>query len=439
MKSSFLPSGLLRSASLGALTVGSLALTAVAQDARLELVGEGAMKVLGGYIPQRLELSAEAPKSVTKNPAGLDLKHALFGALSFGPADAAFKIGVALEEPETGAARCWIDANANGDFTDDPAVEWKGRDYKSRDGKELAMYSGGTQVSVAKGEEKLEGRLNFYRFDARDPDRAALKSTVLYYGDYARRGTVNLGTRSVPALLCDDLATGDFRGKPEAERGSGVRLALDLDGDGNYDRRPWESFDVRKPFNIGGTTWQVEGLTWSGASFRLAKSSTSVDEILPPPSTAVGKPFPPFTAKTLSGKDLKFPESYKGRLVVLDFWATWCGPCIGELPNLKAAYAEYHPKGVDVLGISLDNDNAKEKIDAFLKKHEIAWDQVYEGGGWQTRLAKQYGIDSIPRVFLVDGDTGKILANTSELRGDALDGTLKKALEARGSAPTAKP
>ncbi len=83
--------------------------------------------------------------------------------------------------------------------------------------------------------------------------------------------------------------------------------------------------------------------------------------------------------------------------------------------------------------LSQVTDNAKEKVEAFLRKHDIQWYQVYEGGGWKTRLAQQYAIDSIPRVFLIDGDTGKIVAQTSDLRGSALAGTLKKALEDRAA------
>lgn len=404
---------------------------AAAEGDRLELVSEDGMKLLGGYVPQRMTLTKERPAALTRPPADLKADATSYGLLAFGPAEAPRKFLVAIEETAGAAARCWVDGNANGDLTDDPAVEWKNRDYQSQDGRARAMYSGGARVTVSQAGESLPVRISLYRFDPADPDRAALKSVLLYYGDYVRRGTVDLGGRPVPALLCDDRTLGDFRGDAGSTNGSGVRLTLDLNGDGTYDRRGWESFDVRKPFNIGGTTWEVAGLGWSGASLRVVKSEQTVAEIKAPPSTAVGQPFPTFTARTLSGREVEFPEAYKGRLVILDFWATWCGPCRAELPNLRSAYADFHAKGIEVLGVSLDQDNSKAKVEAFLKVNDVTWDQVYEGGGWKTRLAQMFGIDSIPRVFLVDGDTGKILAGTDALRGPALAKTLTTELERR--------
>lgn len=402
--------------------------------AHFDLVPEDAMRLLGGYAPQRLSLAPTPPPSVKTPPSGLKAADARYGTLSLGPAEAATSFLVVTEEPSNGPARCWVDANANGDLTDDPVVEWTPKAYKSRDGTALAMHSGSAKLLARQGGLDLAVRVQLYRFDARDSDRAALRDTLLYYGDYVRRGTLELAGRSLPALLCDDRTTGDFRGAAGKDSGSGVRLALDLDGDGVFDRRPWESFDVRGPFKVLGQTWEIRDLAWNGQTFRLESSSAVVEEVAPPPSTAVGQPFPAFTAKTLTGAPVEFPSGYKGRLVLLDFWATWCGPCVGELPNLRAAYAEFKDRGVEVLGISLDDDDARDKVQAFLTKHEITWSQIYEGGGWGTRLARQYGIDSIPRVFLVDGDSAKILAQTRELRGPALAETLRKALADRAAA-----
>lgn len=137
---------------------------------------------------------------------------------------------------------------------------------------------------------------------------------------------------------------------------------------------------------------------------------------------AVGAKFPDFDEKDLDGKPLSIAR-FKGKVVLVDFWATWCGPCIAELPNVQAAYAKHHAKGFEILGISLDSDRAK--LDKFLADKKMTWPQYFDGKGWQTKLAGTYGVNSIPATYLLDGE-GKIIAK--DLRGEALEAAVAKAL-----------
>ena len=127
-----------------------------------------------------------------------------------------------------------------------------------------------------------------------------------------------------------------------------------------------------------------------------------------------------FTA--LDGKEVDLAK-LKGKVVLVDFWATWCGPCMMELPNVKKAYAQYHDKGFEILGVSLDSD--KEKLEATLKAKEMTWAQCFDGKGWKNDVAKKFGIRSIPATFLI-GKDGKIAA--VGLRGDALISTVGEQL-----------
>ena len=137
---------------------------------------------------------------------------------------------------------------------------------------------------------------------------------------------------------------------------------------------------------------------------------------------AEGAKFPDFEAKDTAGKPLSI-ANHKGKVVLLDFWATWCPPCRAELPNVIKTYEAYHQKGFEIIGISLDKD--KEKLASFTKEKNMTWPQYFDGLVWENKLAVKYGVNSIPATYLLDGQ-GTIIGKY--LQGEALDQAVAKAL-----------
>jgi thiol-disulfide isomerase/thioredoxin len=137
---------------------------------------------------------------------------------------------------------------------------------------------------------------------------------------------------------------------------------------------------------------------------------------------AGGTQFPDFNEKDVMGKPLSIAND-KGKVVLVDFWATWCGPCRAELPNVLATYRKYHDQGFEIVGISLDQDQAK--LTNFTKSMNMSWPQFFDGQGWQNKLAVKYGIESIPATFLLDGQ-GKIIGK--DLYGEELQAAVARAL-----------
>ncbi|MFM8705279.1 MAG: TlpA family protein disulfide reductase [Planctomycetia bacterium] len=134
------------------------------------------------------------------------------------------------------------------------------------------------------------------------------------------------------------------------------------------------------------------------------------------------------TGTLLNGK--KFDQkSLAGKVVLVDFWATWCGPCVAEIPNVLEQYEKYHKDGFEVVGISLDQD--REALEKFVDEQKIPWPILFEeteGESWQHPLATFYGISGIPTVILIGRDGNVITLNArGEKLGEQLDAIFKKA------------
>lgn len=134
-----------------------------------------------------------------------------------------------------------------------------------------------------------------------------------------------------------------------------------------------------------------------------------------------------FTARALSGREVRYPQDFAGKLLLLDFWATWCPPCVAELPYLREAEERFGGAGLAILGVSLDGSHgiSADQVRRFSERNAMTWDTIYDDAGG---LATRFGVTAIPAPFLIRADTGEILARGDALRDRELARTLEKAL-----------
>ena len=146
-----------------------------------------------------------------------------------------------------------------------------------------------------------------------------------------------------------------------------------------------------------------------------------------------------FTAADGRAVDLKI---LRGKVVLIDFWATWCGPCKEEIPNVKKVYAAYHDKGFEVVGVSLEDGKllpkdtpeqtaaklakARKVLTDFTTKEDMPWPQYFDGKFWKNEISTQYAISGIPAMFLLDQD-GKVVSTNA--RGELLEKEVKRLLK----------
>jgi peroxiredoxin len=137
----------------------------------------------------------------------------------------------------------------------------------------------------------------------------------------------------------------------------------------------------------------------------------------------IGSPAVDFAAITTDGKKLRLAD-YRGKVVLLDFWASWCVPCKQEMPNVKKVYQEYHGKGFEIIGVSLDK--TKTNCMAYVRNQKLPWKQIYDGQAWLSEIGQKYAVSAIPATFLLDRK-GKI--RFKNLRGSDLGEAVKELIE----------
>jgi len=165
-------------------------------------------------------------------------------------------------------------------------------------------------------------------------------------------------------------------------------------------------------------------LAAQGAAISLAKAKAQDEAAYAkiPEGLEIGQRFPLFTELDSSGAPLAL-AAYRGHVTMVDFWATWCGPCKLEMPNVIATYRAFHAQGFEIVGVSLDSDISR--LTAYTQMVGMTWAQYFDGQGWKNKLAVKYGVDSIPISYLLDRH-GVIVGKG--LRGGELAAAVAKTL-----------
>lgn len=187
-------------------------------------------------------------------------------------------------------------------------------------------------------------------------------------------------------------------------------ISIDSNKNSKFDDKDC-SARLFQPFSFNGNSYNLYEMDPMGDYIILEKSDV--------PVVQVGFQSPDFDSITIDSKRFKLSE-YRGKFVLIEFWGTWCGPCIGETPFLKEAYAQFNKKGFEIVGIGVHDD--LDRIKTYIQENKIGWTQIYQKS---NEIVKLYQVDGFPSAFLVNTE-GVLVNKGSELRGENLKSTLEQ-------------
>jgi thiol-disulfide isomerase/thioredoxin len=171
------------------------------------------------------------------------------------------------------------------------------------------------------------------------------------------------------------------------------------------------------------------------AQEEMTKVQAKVEPPINENTITEGRAFPSLEFTSFSGEQVNLAK-LKGKVVLIDFWAAWCGPCVRAMPEVIQTYKEYHDKGFEIIGISLDRN--KSQFENYIKANKITWQQYYDGLYWDNKIARRFNIRAIPHIVIVDKD-GSVSFNTDydhdkePLRGQELRDYISKLCTAPSS------
>ena len=386
----------------------------------------GIGQITGGCRPQMLILGDSAPAGINHAPDGLHSPR--YASFTLGPKDAQTTIYFVVDDADGKPPRLYVDANANGDLTDDPAIVLKAAPSLDPENGEATTYTTETTLNIPFASGAKKGLFKFSLMRSSGKFAEMFRKCLSYNSDYGWVGNLDIGGKSIPAALSEAAAIGEFRCDPNIS----LTPLLWLGIPSGPKQHIGATFVASKPFEVNGGWWTIANLTPDG-HFTIAQSAKPAASDLPKPVAKQNGPnlnpvknAPAFRGTLLGGKPTNFPDDFRGKIVMLDFWATWCGPCVREIPNVVAAYNRFHEQGFEVLGISLDNEGAEKLLADVTAKKSMPWPQVYDGKGWNAAVPKLFGIRAVPYMILIDGDSGIVIEN--DIAGADLAKSIEKAL-----------
>lgn len=320
---------------------------------------------------------------------------------------------VAVGEDEQGRPMVFVEGK-DGNFLNEPiyfdstTVEFQDQVFNVMEAVVPApfQYYNGKEVVWHEGQASL-----MYLSDSKPSE-----SLQLFYNKI-RMGTWTVNDQTFDVLLSKESA-------PPYRKELYTYLYIDLDEDGKFDAMPdgMEAYPVTEPFNIAGESWKITEIAIDGSSVTIDVSEEKVD---PKVALRPGTEAPNFTATTVAGNQFNL-EKLRGKYVMLDFWGTWCGPCIDALPVLKQAYEEYGGADFEIVGIA--NEVSADGFENFLKNEGISWPQVLEIYEENNTIQELYSVNSYPSYYLINPN-GEIVEYGMALSEENLMATLGKYLE----------
>lgn len=321
---------------------------------------------------------------------------------------------VAVGEDENGDMLVFVE-NENGEFDEEDPIYFEPSTVEFQDNVFEVMEAGVTaRMEYYNGKEivEFEGPASLLYLSDTQPS----ESLQLYF-DHLRMGTWTVNDQTFEVALIKESAP-PYRIEPY------TYFYIDLDEDGQFDimEDGFEAYPVTEPFNIAGESWEISEISADGSSMTIVESEEDVD---PKVALRPGTMAPDFTAETLDGNELTLSD-LRGKYVMIDFWGTWCGPCLEALPVIKEAYERYGGENFEIVGIA--NEPSLDRFEQFIERENIQWPQIPEIYKENNETQELYSVNSYPTYYLVD-PKGEIVEYGMALSSDNLMETLAKYLE----------